>query len=95
MKLNLENGIKLEIKQSEINELSKSYKFLMSHDEELKTLGVELILEILPEDKSVGVVFTNDQTSSDPILYFIKMASNPNDNVDIKKEDLIIENDVE
>lgn len=95
MKLNLESGVKLEIKRSEINELSKSYQYLMSSDEELKNVAVELILGILPGDKTVGVVFTNDISSTDPILYFLKMAKDPNDNIEIKRESWIIEEDVE
>ena len=70
------------------------YQYLMSSDEELKNVGVELILSILPEDKSVGVVFTNEVTSTDPILYFLKMAKDPNDNVEIRKESWIIEQDI-
>ena len=94
MKLNKEKGLKLEIKQSEINDLEKSFMYLMSNDEEVKNVGVELILNILPKNKSIGVVFTNKQNVSEHILHFLEMHGDPNDNVIIERKDWIIKDDV-
>lgn len=93
MKLNLTDGVKIEVKRSELVECAKSFKYIMSSDEELEQLGVELVTAALPADQSVGIVFKNDVNAEDPILMFLKLAKDPNDNVEIPRENWIIDED--
>ena len=94
MKLNEENGVKLEIKRSEINALNASYPDLMqSDDENLATKAVEKIVNILPSDSSVGVVFNGDSQQEPHILNFVKLAPDPNNNIEIPEQNWIIEED--
>lgn len=94
MKLNEENGVKLEIKRSEINALNALYPDLMQGDDEnLETEAIEKMVNILPSDSSVGVVFNGDSAQEPHILYFQKLAPDPNNNIEIPEQNWIIEED--
>ena len=97
MKLNEENGLKIEIKRSEINALIKEGLKMCDKSDDIKNEGIDNILNILPSDKSIGIAYSaealDQKIKSSLIVYFLKMAENIDDNIKIYEKDWIIEED--
>lgn len=98
MKLNEENGLKLEIKRSELNALIENGLKMWDEPDDIKNEGIDNILNILPSDKSIGIAYSAEGLhqkvkSSELIVCFLKMAENPDNNIKIYEQDWIIEED--
>ena len=94
MKLNEENGVKLEIKRSEINALNKLYFNLVQlKDLNLEAESLKKVINILPSDDSVGVVFDHIPTHPRHIVEFRKLSNDRKEYISIPEQNWIIEED--
>lgn len=85
-----DDKLKIEVSKSEINDLEKSYKFMFSKDEEIRDLGLSIIINTLPEDRHIGVLFTDEVDDPNPIKCFYKNNTDINKIIRIGRNDWII-----